>query len=321
LAAASASSGLLLRYKADRRTVAFFVAHFAMIAAAYKYARGPWVFLAIALISYSSFIELISGHNAMHAPIFHNRTLNRIWQMLLSLTFCYPVSAFVPVHNMSHHMHLQTPKDVLRTTEVRHKSNLLNLLHHVLQAAAHIHILNAVYLTRVRTKKRAWFEQVRNEILGVLVVDSVLIYISPRSYLLFVFVPALIGQGMIFGFGYLQHDGTDAESDFNHSRNFLGPFYNFLIFDNGYHTIHHNKPGTHWSLGPEGHRREVVGKMDPALDRYSVIVWMWEAYLSPGKRQRYDGKPVELPLERSQRDLWIPTGAVTAGASSGAVEG
>jgi fatty acid desaturase len=316
----AAATGLL-RFKADRRSLSFVVAHFAMIAAAFVWARGAWIALAIGAISYSSFIGLIQGHNAMHAPLFHRRGLNCAWQMLLSLTFCYPVSAFVPVHNLSHHMHLQTPKDVLRTTEVRHSSNLLNLLHHIVQAAIHIHVLNAVYLARARTTKPAWFAQVRNEILGVVVFAAALNVVWPLGFLLFVFVPALIGQFMIFGFGYLQHDGVDAESEYNHSRNFTGRLFNFLIFDNGYHTVHHNKPGLHWSLGPAAHERDVVGKIHPALDHASVLRYMFVTYLWPGKRLRYDGKPIELPAERKKRELWIPGSASGEGASSGAVEG
>jgi fatty acid desaturase len=316
------SRGRFLRFSADRRTLAFLAAHFALVGAAFHHAPRGWrAALTVAVLSYSSFIQLISGHNTMHAPLFHQRPLNRAWQMILSLGFCYPVSAFVPVHNLSHHMHLQTPKDVLRTTEVRHRSNLLNLLHHVLQAGIHIHVLNAVYLARVRQRRAVWFAQVRNEIATVLVFAGILIAISGGRFFEFVFLPALIGQFMIFGFGYVQHDGVDADSEHNHSRNFLGPLFNWLIFDNGYHTIHHQQPGLHWSLGRDAHRRLVAPHIHPALDQRSVLAYMWRAYVQPGRRLRYDGAPVQLPVERTRRELWIPASAAGAGAATGAVEG
>ncbi len=312
----------LLRYAADRRSLALLFTHFALIAAAFVWAPRGWqAAVAVALISYSSFMELISAHNAMHAPVFYRRGFNRAWQMMLSLTFCYPASAFVPVHNLSHHMHLQTPKDVLRTTEVRHRSNLLNLLHHILQSAAHIHILNAVYVARVRATRRVWFVQVRNEIITVALVAGALIAWSPLGFLEFVFAPALIGQFMIFGLGYLQHDGCDPESEYNHSRNFLGPLFNWLIFENGYHTTHHLQAGLHWSLAKEAHARLVAPHIHPALDQRSILLYMWRSYLWPGKRLRYDGAPVILPTTRTARELWIPASATAAGAATGAVEG
>ena len=309
----------MLRQAADKRSLAFAAAHFAMVGIAFAWAPGGWKAAAtVAVLAYSSFIQLISGHNAMHAPVFVARGHNRIWQAILSLTFCYPVSAFVPVHNISHHLHLQTPRDVLRTTEVRHRSNLLNLLHHVLMAGAHIHALNAVYLWRIRSRKRAWFAQARLEIAAVLAFGGTLIWISGGRFFEFVFLPALIGQGMIFGFGYLQHDGTDPRSEYNHSRNFKGRLFNWLIFENAYHSIHHNQPGLHWSQAPQAHARLIAPHIHPALDQRSVLAYMFRTYLWPGKRLRFDGQPVELHEERASWDLWLPE---DTGAATGAVAG
>jgi fatty acid desaturase len=312
----------LLRYSADRRSIAFAAVHFGCVGGAFILKPHGWAAAAaVALIAYSSFMQLISGHNAMHAPMFHARWLNRLWQVTLSLAFCYPVSAFVPVHNLSHHMHLQTPKDVLRTTEVRHRSNLLNLLHHVVQAAVHIHLLNAVYLARVRKQRRAWFAQVRGEILAVALAGTALAVMSPWSFLAFVLLPALIGQSMIFGLGYLQHDGCDAASAHNHSRNFTGRLFNWLIFDNGYHTVHHVQAGLHWSLARAAHAERVAPHIAPALDQRSILAYMWRTFVRPGKRLSYDGAPVPLPEARSRRELWTPASASEAGAATGAVDG
>ncbi|MBS2025314.1 MAG: fatty acid desaturase [Deltaproteobacteria bacterium] len=312
----------LLRNAADVRSIAFAAVHFTLVGTAFWFNPSGWsAALAVFILAYSAFIQLISGHNAMHAPVFTSKGLNRLWQVVLSLTFCYPVSAFVPVHNLSHHMHLQTPRDVLRTTEVRHRNNLLNLLHHVLMAGAHIHALNAVYLWRIHQKKRAWFLQARLEIIAVLLYGSTLITLSGARFFEWVFLPALIGQLMIFGFGHVQHDGTDEQSEFNHSRNFKGRLFNWLIFENAYHTIHHNQPGLHWSKSPEVHAKLIAPHIHPALDQQSVLAYMWRTYVWPGKRLRFDGEPVVLPPERASWDLLIPAGASEAGAATGAVAG
>jgi O-acetylhomoserine/O-acetylserine sulfhydrylase-like pyridoxal-dependent enzyme len=41
----------------------------------------------------------------------------------------------------------------------------------------------------------------------------------------------------------IQHDACDIASDWNHSRNFVGPVFNWFMMNNGYHTIHHNRAG------------------------------------------------------------------------------
>jgi fatty acid desaturase len=311
-----------LRHAAERRSLALAGAHFATVALAFLWApSGLAALAATAVIGLSAFVQLIAGHNAMHAPVFRDRRDNRLWQIVLSLAFTYPVSAFVPVHNLSHHMHLQTPKDVLRTTEVRHRWNLLNLFHHVFASTVHIHALNARYLRVMARRRPRWFAQVRNEALAVVAVSALLLAARPLEALLFVFIPSLLGQSMIIGLGYLQHDGCDADSEHDHSRNFLGPVLNWFIFNNGYHSIHHMRPGLHWSAAPGAHAETVAPHVHPALDQRSLLAYLWRSFVWPARRLRYDGQPISFTAGRSPRESWIPPSAEVVGASSGAVEG
>jgi fatty acid desaturase len=72
---------------------------------------------------------------------------------------------------------------------------------------------------------------------------------------------------------YLQHIETDADSDWNHSRNFVSRTLNLLLFNNGYHTVHHLKPGVHWSELPLLHR-EHASSIHPSL-----LVESWIRYV------------------------------------------
>jgi fatty acid desaturase len=312
----------VLRHRADRRSLALAAAHFAAIAGAFVWTPGGLAGLALtAGLGLSAFVQLISAHNAMHAPVFRRRAANRRWQLVLSLAVGYPVSAFVPVHNLSHHLHLQTARDVLRTTEVRHRSNLLNLLHHVVGATIHIHALNVAYLRAMARRRPRWFAQVLREVAAVLVVAALLVALGPLDFVRFALVPWFLGQCLIIGLGYLQHDGCDPASAHDHSRNFVGPILNWFIFDNGFHSIHHMRPALHWSLAARAHAEEVAPHIHPALDQPSILSYMWRSYLWPGRRLRYDGLPVEHAGPPVPRESWIPTSAAGVGASSGAVEG
>jgi fatty acid desaturase len=313
-----------LRYGADRRSVAFAAAHLGMALAVYHFApRGVVAAFCIVVLSLSSFIQLISAHNALHSPVFVNRAANRAWQAVLSLTFTYPASVMVPVHNLSHHLHLQTPKDVLRTTDVRHRSNLVNLLHHVAMGTAHIHVLHAAYALSMRTRRPRWFAQVGLELATVAFVAAPLAWFDLRAFLLFWLLPSVLGQSSIIGLGYLQHDGCDPDSELDHSRNFLSPMLNYLIFDNGYHAVHHMKPGLHWSLGRGAHEELVASRAAPSLQERSLFRYLLRAFLVPGERVRADGRPVAFDANDrpARRELWVPQSATTVGASSGAVEG
>ncbi len=64
--------------------------------------------------------------------------MNRVFQVVLTLTYGNPVSSYVPGHNLSHHKHTQSRRDVMRTTKTRHRWNLLNGLFFILHVAGPI---------------------------------------------------------------------------------------------------------------------------------------------------------------------------------------
>lgn len=314
-----------MRHHADVRVIGFAAMHVVIIAGVIAALRsGASVALTAAwcvpVLAASAFIQLISTHNAMHTPVFWAKRANRVWQAVLSACIGYPVSVYVPGHNLSHHLGLQTPRDILRTTEVRHRSNLVNLVHHMTMGTVHLHLLHVAYCAEMRRSRPRWFAQVCWEAAAVAAWFALIGVLAPWALLL-VWGPNVVGQLLMVGFGYVQHDGCDHESAYDHSRNFLSPVLNWFICDNGYHAAHHCTPALHWSEGREAHRREVVPHRSPALDERSLVAYLWRAFVYPGKRLRFDGRPVELPAPRARRELWTPPSAIANGTSSGAVEG
>jgi fatty acid desaturase len=81
---------------------------------------------------------------------------------------------------------------------------------------------------------------------------------------------------MIF-INFIQHVHCDPWSSHNHSRNFVSRFGNFLVFNNGYHTAHHEHPGAHWSKLPELHAR-IASEIDPDLCQPSIFGFCLRAY-------------------------------------------
>src|SRR5262245_55199782 len=105
----------MLRYRADLRPLAFNVVYFALLALAFTdvVRLGPpiaWVVLAALLVT--AFQGAVQTHNAIHSPIWKSRTVNKAYQVVLTLVYGHPTSSYVPGHNLSHHKHTQTRSDV-----------------------------------------------------------------------------------------------------------------------------------------------------------------------------------------------------------------
>ena len=85
----------------------------------------------------------------------------------------------------------------------------------------------------------------------------------------------------------------------------MGKLINWWTFNNGYHGMHHVKPGLHWSLLPEAHQKVLAPHIHPALEQKSLFMYFWRSTIWPGKRLTFDGKPLVLP-EEGPDEAWIP---------------
>jgi len=311
-----------LRYSADLRTLVFVITYFSLVVAQWVYAPTAWfvaapLFVATCLFS---FFGAVITHNTIHCPVFAKRRINRIFQVVLSLTYGSAVSAFVPGHNLSHHKHTQTQKDVMRTTKVRHSWNLLNMIEFAPIVAIAIMKNDAAYVGAMKGKHRKWFEQYRIETAAVILSTVGLFVLDWQKALVYWFIPHIYAAWGIISMNYLQHDGCDIEHRYNHSRNFVGSLVNWWTFNNGYHGIHHDTPGLHWSKLPAAHQKVYAPHIDPRLDEKNMLFFLLKTFVFPAKRRTFDGKPVQLP-PAGRDENWIPSpeetpedlGAVAAG--------
>jgi fatty acid desaturase len=348
----------MLRYLADLRTMAFMAFYFGLVALQFAVPSitvlgGPsWVSIAVGgpllvLTAFFSFFCAVATHNTVHSPVFKHRTANRVFQAALTVTYGHPVSAFVPGHNLSHHKHTQTARDVMRTTKARFRWHLLNGLFFLVMVGPAIMKGEAAYFKMMKDRAPAWHRQLRVEqvtLFGLYAVLLALDVLHPvvlfghalygLKFLVFVFLPHKYAAWGIITMNMLQHDGCDTidpgtprapSNEWTHSRNFVGKLVNWFTFNNGYHTIHHMHPGLHWSLLPEAHAREVAPHIHPALDQRSLAGYVFRTFIWPAKRVTYDGRPLVLPPVGPD-ESWLPRpdetredlGAIDPGAPAAA---
>jgi fatty acid desaturase len=267
----------LVKHPAEWRQVGIVAVYLGLLGAMYAVpACRNVVFLGAACCF--SFLNAIVIHNHLHQGIFRSRGLNFAWRLLLSFGSLYPASANVPSHNLvHHHFDDEGQPDWAASDKVAFRWNLLNLLH--FPNVAGPDTFDGVRRWAALHGRREFVRQYRAELGFAFGVTGLLAVHDFWTTLFFILVPQLWGARGILRINLIQHDGCDTASAWNHSRNFVGRALNWMMCNNGYHTIHHNRAGMHWSSLDAAHAREVVPRIDPSLDEPSMALYLLRTYL------------------------------------------
>ena len=128
--------------------------------------------------------------------------------------------------------------------------------------------------------------------LSVLILWLILFFVwSWKKALLYVLIPQQVAQLSVITFNYVQHVHANEESEYNHSRNFMG--VNFFLFNNGYHTVHHQRASMHWSEAPAAHAK-VAHLITPDLIEQSFWGYLFKTYVLSVFMPRYKSNSMRL---------------------------
>jgi fatty acid desaturase len=267
----------LVKHPAEWRQIGIVVTYLGLLAAMFA-APSCRNVLFLAAACYFSFLNAVVVHNHLHQGIFHSRRLNMLWRCVLSFGSLYPASANIPSHNLVHH-HFDDDgqPDWAAPEHVGFRWNLLNLIH--FPNVAGPNTFSGVSRWASVWGRGDFVRQYRAETVFAFGLTGALLAVDFWTALFFIVIPQLYGARCILRINLIQHDGCDTESEWNHSRNFVGRAFNWIMCNNGYHTIHHNRAGLHWSDLDEAHRREVVPRIDPTLDEPSMVLYLLRTYV------------------------------------------
>ena len=288
----------MLRYKADRRTLVYFAITTALLAA--QWIHGEVHFLMYPLSLFMAISVAVIAHNHNHLPIWRSKALNAVTDYWLTIFYGFPTFAWIPTHNRNHHTLNNKEGDYTITYRISERNNLFTLITYPTISSYYQQKAIKEYLREQYRANRKWFIHCIVQYVVLVAFIGVALLIDWRKALLFIVIPQQVALFSVMIFNYVQHVHADEESEINHSRNFVG-FLNKLLFNNGYHTVHHNRSGLHWSLTPEEHAK-IADKIDPALNERSFWWYIFRVYfLAPFVRKyrtnspRLTRKQVEAP--------------------------
>ena len=237
----------------------------------------------------------IIAHNHNHVPIWRSRFLNIATDYWLTLFYGFPAFGWIPTHNKNHHFLNNKNGDYTITYRVSEKNNIFTLLSYPSISSYFQQKPIAAYLRTLWRSNRQKFYLAASQYLVLGLYYAVAIFVlSWKKAVLFILIPHQVSLFSILIFNYVQHVHTDEESRYNHSRNFVG-LINLALFNNGYHTIHHEAPGIHWSKTPAA-QKKIQNLIDSSLNERSFWWFLVRVYLLSPFHSRFG--TVSKRLER-----------------------
>jgi fatty acid desaturase len=277
---------MMLRFVADRRTLVWAGLLFPLgpALAFWRPLLLPWL---APLLLYCSYLSGVLSHNHNHCPVFVGRTSNLLYGAWLSFFYGFPSFAWVPSHNRNHHRHLNGAADASSTTRHASRDTLWALLTYPVVCSRHQLPLVWAYATQQLRSRSPRALRIAFETAALALGHAALCWLAIRLhgwslgslvYGVAVGLPALLGNYWMMLTNYLQHVGCDPGSAYAHSRNFVHPLWNWFVFDNGYHTVHHQHPGLHWSRCRAAHRLSEP-RVLPQLNHGTIVGYALKRYL------------------------------------------
>ena len=286
----------MLRYKADIRTLIYMAVTTVLLIVQWRIGTIQPVIYALYL--FLSIAVTVIAHNHNHVPIWRSKTLNSATDHWLTVFFGFPAFAWIPTHNMNHHSLNNREDDYTKTYRFTEQNTLLMLV--LFPAISSYYQQGPImkYLKDLwRTDRKKFYHSASQYAVLIAYVAGALI-LDWKKALFFIIIPQQFGMFFVLVYNYVQHVHADEESEWNHSRNFRG-LLNLTLFNNGYHTVHHERAGTHWSKTPAEHKK-IAHNINPALNERSFTWYMFRVYVLGAFNKRFD--TTSFRLERIQRE-------------------
>jgi fatty acid desaturase len=275
-----------LRYRADMRTLVWaFLLFPATAFAPYVEPRlVPWL---LPWSLYLGFCAAVFSHNHNHCPVFKSRALNSLFSAWLSVFYAFPTFAWIPTHNLNHHKYVNKEGDATITWRYSKKNNWLVASTYYFVSAYWQKPLIDEYTRKARESSPRLYRQIVAQRVAVFGGHAALLAVAllargPRTgavaYAFGFLFPALFATWSMMFINYIQHVHCDPWSEHDHSRNFVSRLGNWLVFNSGYHTAHHESAGLHWSCLPEAHAK-IADRIRPELNQTSIFGYCVRAYL------------------------------------------
>jgi beta-carotene hydroxylase len=265
----------MLKYRADIKTLAYL--SMSSLLLFFQWKIGFHWFIYIPCLYFAVSVAVIA-HNHNHVPIWKSSVLNHITDYWITLFYGFPAFAWTPTHNKNHHKFNNREGDYTITYRFSEANNIFTLLTYpsISSYFQQSPILNYLRYLWINKRQRFFISIFQYVALGLFI--GITLMMDWRKSLIYVIIPQQFALFSVLIFNYIQHVHADENSKYNHSRNFVSKYTNFMLFNNGYHTAHHHKASIHWSQLPQAHK-EIAPHIDSNLKEKFIWGFLFKAYI------------------------------------------
>jgi len=248
-----AFSRRILRYSADRTSVAIVLLGVCIALVPLFISLPLWVLIIYWPLSLVLRVPSVSlQHHHSHLSVFKTRILNDLYDVVMMLSTGYVTPIWELQHGRGHHRQYLDPKSDVTYVERFGCSKGIkgHLRYIVLGDLSTLSDSVRIGLSEKKSGRKGLLSKLAFQVTTQIIITGLLIAYNPIMAITFFVLPNLILRYLIWFSAYWHHQDTPTTDVYDSSTNQMGRFYNWLTFNSGHHTTHHEKPTMHWSLLP-----------------------------------------------------------------------
>lgn len=228
----------------------------------------------------------VIAHNHNHVPTFASKRANSIFSNWISFFYGYPTFVWIPTHNLNHHKYVNKVGDATITWRHTNRNNALVAITYFFVTSYYQSFPIGEFIKKAKKNNPKLYRQIITQYVvffgGHATAVSIACMMHGLRTGLYVWLctlggPALFSLWTLTFFNYGQHVHTDPWSAHNHSRTFDGRLLNYLLFNNGLHTAHHESASMHWSELPSAYAK-IKEEIHPELRESNFWWWVFRQY-------------------------------------------
>jgi fatty acid desaturase len=243
----------VLRYRIDVWPVGLVLLVTGLSALPFVHPLSTWqlALLWAAVVYLRTFCAFVQ-HNHAHLAVFRQKLVNRMFDVILTLNTGYPSAVWQLHHNLGHHRDFLNPeRDVARTTHPGSGARMSRWVYALRGNSTILRDAIRIGLSGRGSGYRTLLSKLAFELVIQILLTAGLFFVNPWLALWFFVVPNAFTAFLVWWESYPHHLGLPQTNIYDASMTIEARDYNFLTFNIGHHTAHHQKPTLHWSLLPE----------------------------------------------------------------------